>query len=268
MTGMSQVIELGPSSHYRVTHVVKSEVAKIVTLPSTYITLGLTVVIGLLVTALVTRNAVYHGAFGFDATQNALTGMVVAGLTGGVFGALLITAEYSSGTVRATLAATPNRPVLLGAKIAVTAAVMAVFCEVLSFLTFFLGQAVFAAKGIPAATLATPGALRAVTMTGLCISLLALMAFGFGLICRNTAGAIASFAGVVFVLPLVMHSISEAAVRYLPTNILVNSVMSTVDQGQGGPFQPVSPAVGLGLMVLYAAIALAIGAALFVKRDA
>ena len=47
-------------------------------------------------------------------------------------------------------------------------------------------------------------------MTGLFIALLALMSFGFGLICRSTAAAIATFVGVVFVLPLVMHAISES----------------------------------------------------------
>jgi ABC-2 type transport system permease protein len=107
-----------------------------------------------------------------------------------------------------------------------------------------------------------------VFLTGLFISLLALMSFGFGLICRSTAAAIATFAGVVFVLPLVMHSISQSDVRYLPTNIFTNSITATVNQGGGGMFGPVSPAVGLTLMALYAAIALAAGAVLFVRRDA
>ena len=52
-------------------------------------------------------------------------------MTGGVFGALLITGEYSSGTIRTTLAATPKRPLLLAAKIGVTAVLTMVFCELL-----------------------------------------------------------------------------------------------------------------------------------------
>ena len=100
---MSQAIQTAPLGHYGVKHVVKSEVVKILTLPSTAITLGLTVVAGLLVTGLVSNAALHHGPGfynGFDPTQQALTGLIVAGLTGGVFGALLITAEYSSGTIR------------------------------------------------------------------------------------------------------------------------------------------------------------------------
>ena len=265
---MSQVIHTGPLEHYHLKHVLKSEVVKVLTLPSTAITLGLTVVAGLLVTGLVTNAAVYHGGFGFDPTQEALTGMVVAGLTAGVFGALLITAEYSSGTIRATLTATPKRPLVLAAKIGVTAAATVVFCEVLSFVSFFLGEAILSGRGLPSANLGSPGAFRAVFLTGLFISLLALMAFGFGLICRSTAAAIATFAGVVFVLPLVMHAISRPDVRYLPPNILNDSIMSTVSQGGPGGIGPLSPGIGLLLMAVYALVALAAGAVLFVKRDA
>lgn len=266
---MSQVVQVVPAGHYRLKHVVRSEIIKVMTMPSTAITVAVTVVFGLLVTGLVTANAhaVYNG-IGFDATQDGLTGMVAAGLTAGVFGALLITAEYSSGTMRATLSATPRRPLLLTAKVGVTATATVVFCELLSLASFLLGQAILSGRGLPSANLGTPGALRAVLMTGLCISLLALLAFGFGLICRNTAAAIATFAGVVFVLPLVMHAISEPAVRYLPTMILTNSVMATVQQGGPGGVGPLSPGVGLLLMAVYAAIALAAGAALFVRRDA
>lgn len=268
---MTQAIQTAPLGRYRVKHVINSELVKIATLPSTAITLGLTVVVGLLVTGLVTNASLHHfnGYYnGFDPTQQSLTGLIVAGLTGGVFGALLITGEYSSGTIRTTLAATPSRPILLTAKMGVTAVSMVVFCEVLSFVSFFLGQAILSGGGAPSAGLGSPGALRAVWMTGLFISLMALMSFGFGLICRSTAGAIAAFVGVVFVLPLVMRGISEPDLRYLPTNILVNSVMATVHQGPGGIIRPLTPVVGLLLMVLYAAIALIVGAVVFVKRDA
>ncbi len=92
--------------------------------------------------------------------------------------------------------------------------------------------------GLPSASLGSPGALRAVFMTGLFIALLALMSFGFGLIFRSTAAAIAAFVGVVFVLPLVMRGISQPDLRYAPTNILTNSIMSTVNQGPGGTVRP------------------------------
>jgi ABC-2 type transport system permease protein len=268
---MSATVQSVALSRYRLKQVVKSEMVKIVTLRSTAITLALTVAAALLVSALVTNAALGHSPgwySGFDPTQLALTGLIVAGLTGGVFGALLITGEYSSCTIRTTLAATPRRPVLLAAKIGVTVAATVAFCELLSLVSFFLGQAILSSGGAPSASLSSPGALRAVLMTGLFIALLALMSFGFGLILRATAPAIAAFVGVVFVLPLVMRGISQPDVRYLPTNILTNSIMATVKQGPGGAVQPLSPGAGLLLMALYAAIALGAGAMLFLKRDA
>lgn len=262
----SQVLSAG---RYRVTNVARSEIAKVLTLRSTAIIFGLTVVASLVVTGLVTHAALHHvPPFGYDPTQSSLTGMITVALAGGVFGALLITGEYSSGTIRTTLAATPKRPLLLGTKMVVTATLTVVFCEVLSFLSFFLGQAILSGGGAPSANLGSPGALRAVVMTGLFIALLALMSFGLGLIFRSTAAAIAGFAGVVFVLPLVVHGISEPSLRYVPSNILTNSIMATVSQRPGGIDPPLAPAVGLALMALYAAIALAVGAVLFVRRDA
>lgn len=265
----------GPAAlqgHYRVKHVAKAEVAKIVSLRSTAAALGLTVIAALLVTGLVTHAQLGHvppGANGFDPTATALSGMIVVALTGGVFGALLITNEYSSGMIRSSLAATPDRPFLLATKMAVTAALALVFCEVLSFACFFLGQAVLAGGTAPSASLASPGATRAVLMTGGFIALMTLMSFGFGFVFRSTAAAIAVFVGVVFVLPLVMHGIAQSAVRYVPTNILANSIMVTVRQAPpGAPNAPLSPTVGLLLMLLYAAIALAAAAVVFLKRDA
>ncbi len=60
VTEMTQAIQTAPPGHYRLKHVVRSEVVKIVTLRSTAITLGLTVVAGLLVTGLVTNAALHH----------------------------------------------------------------------------------------------------------------------------------------------------------------------------------------------------------------
>jgi ABC-type transport system involved in multi-copper enzyme maturation permease subunit len=292
---VAQALQTAPAGHYRLKNVVRSEAVKIVTLRSTAIIFGITVVAVLLVTGLVSHAALGHlpGWYaGFDPTQTSLTGMVVAGLTGGVFGALIITGEYASGTIRASLAATPRRPVLLSAKIGVTAAAVIVFCEVLSFASFSLGQAILSGQQSPSAaqlqqggpvpvgpggqvllthlgthaSLASPGAFRAVWMTGLFIALLALMSFGLGLIFRSTAAAIAGFAGVTFVLPLVIRGISEHLVRYMPTNILVNSVMST--GSHNGPYAPLSPPIGLLVMALYAIVALGIGVVLFTRRDA
>jgi ABC-2 type transport system permease protein len=268
---MSHSVQQASPGHYRVKHVVRSEALKVLTLRSNAIILGLTVVAGLLVTGLVANANLHHGpAFyvGFDPTKMSLSGLWVAGLTGGVFGALLITSEYASGTIRASVAATPRRPVLLTAKTAVLTAATVVFGVLFSLVSFFLGQAVLSAGGAPSAGLGSPGALRAVVMTGVFIALVAVLSFGFGLALRNSAGAISAFVAVVFVLPLVMEAISEPDLRYVPTSIFENSIMTTTKISDFGTARPLSPAVGLLLMAVYAAVVLGAGAVLFFRRDA
>ena len=105
-------------------------------------------------------------------------------------------------------------------------------------------------------------------MTGVFIALMALMSFGFGLIFRSTAAAIAAFVGVVFVLPLVMHGISPNRPS-LPADQHPDQLDHVHRQpGPGGIVQPLSPVIGLLLMAIYAAIALSAGAVLFARRDA
>src|SRR5580658_1646906 len=171
---MIQAIQAAPPGHYRAKNIAKSEMVKMLTLRSTAIMLGLTVVGTLLVTGLSSNSALHHGPGwyqGFDATQQSLIGVIVACLIGGVFGALLITGEHASGTIRTTLSATPRRGLLLATKIAVAAVATLVVFEVLSFVAFFLGEAILSAGGAPHADLGTPGALRAVVMTGAFIAL-------------------------------------------------------------------------------------------------
>lgn len=253
-----------PRGRYQIRHVVRFEAFKILTLRSTMLLVTVTVAGTLLGTLLEAHADLHHVAgwySGFDPTNESLTGLIVAALTGGVFGALAITGEYSAGTIRTSLAAAPRRPGLLAAKIGVTASAAVVFSELLSFGSFLLGQAVLSGGGAPHAGLATPGALRAVTMTGVFVGLLALMSFGFGLVLRSTAGAIAAFAGVVFVLQFIARGSG-----YTPTSMLFNSVSRAVPRHDG--VHSVAPALAVVLMALYAAIALAVGAATFIRRDA
>ena len=260
-----------PSDRYRATNVARAEAIKMLTLRSTWIMAGLTVIAALGVTVLSIHSDLHHSAgyyVGFDPTQQAIVAMLIAGLTGGVFGALLITGEFSSGTIRTSLAASPRRPLLVFAKVAETTLVTLLFFELLSFASFFLGQAILSGGGAPHADLASPGAFRAVAFTGTFVTLLTLLSFGFGLIFRSTAGAIAAFVAIVFVLPIVMRSISLSGFRFVPTSLLTNSIMTTVNSGSDQPIQPFGPSLGMGLMLLYATIAVFAGAMLFVRRDA
>ena len=232
-----------------------------------------------------------------DPTRRSLIGVFLGQLIFGVLGVLVMSAEYGTGTIRATLSAVPRRNVVLAAKILVFGAVAVVVSEVLTFSAFGMGQAILSAKhavgsagavqkahqlglqvppqfkamlGTGSASLGQPGVTRAVIGAGLYLAVLGLLALGIATIIRHTAGAISAFVGVVLVLPLIVQalptSISNAVARYLPANIgLVMFSTHGLPDRIGPAF---SPWAGFGLLCLYAAVLLAVGSFVLVRRDA
>src|SRR5712692_1601731 len=124
--------------HYRFPQVARMEWIKLRSLRSTWWTLAITTAgaIGVAIAVGVnTRNAAG------DLTNNALAGLIPGLLLTGVLGVLVTTSEYSSGMIRATLAAIPNRPLVLAAKTAVFGAVALAVGEAAAFISFLAGGA-------------------------------------------------------------------------------------------------------------------------------
>jgi ABC-2 type transport system permease protein len=244
----------------------RAEWTKLVSLRSTKWTLLITAVGTVLVTYLAAHGAVHHNKAwyqGFDPTNQSLAGLVIGSLSLGVLGVLTVSGEYGTGTIRSSLAAMPRRGVLIAAKVAVVGLCTLVLGEALSFIAFFEGQAVLKGGGAPTAALGQPGVLRAVALSGAFLALFALLGLGIGTVIRHTAGAIAVFAGVTFVLPLLFNSISHGIARFAPELIFANSVATVVPQANS-----FSATIGVVLMLVYCAVALGLGALFLNRRDA
>jgi ABC-2 type transport system permease protein len=202
----------------------------------------------------------------FDPTNDSFAGLAIGQLALGVLGALVITTEFSSGMIRATLAAVPRRPLLLAAKAAVLGAVALVVGEVFAFAAFAVGQMALHAPA-PHATLGQPGVLRAVLLAGAYPALIALTALGLGAVIRHTAGAISAVVGILFVLPLILvplgTSIQDTVGPFMPMLIAENSLTAVKPVAHS-----LSPWAGLGMLCLYAAVALAAGTWALARRDA
>jgi hypothetical protein len=255
-----------PSRHYGLGQVVRAELRKLASLRSTLWILLVTVVGTLGVTVLATNGLGHHGPRwyqGFDPTNQSFTGLALGTLAIGVFGVLSVTGEYASGTIRSSLMAAPRRPLLLLGKILVVGSIILAVGEVLAFACFGLGMAVLSSVGAPSASLGQPGVLRAITLSGAFLALLGLLGLGLGVIIRHTAGAVAAYVGITFLLPVLLQKIPGAPSRYTPVGILANSVSAVVRQGD-----QVRAPVGFALMVLYTTVVLGLGAALLARRDA
>ena len=187
----------------------------------------------------------------------------------GVLGVLFISAEYGTGQIRSTLSVMPRRPVVVTAKAIVMGGVGLVVGEILSFLTFFVGDAMLAGS-VSHVAFGAPGVLRVLIESGIYIALLGLIGLGIATLLRNSAGSIATFAGAILVLTLIIGAMPQfivnAVSRYLPANI-GSSVFTLVTPGRLHNVPIFSPLVGLLVLALYALALLTAGCAMMIRRD-
>src|SRR5690349_4280475 len=94
----------------------------------------------------------------FDPVFTVLQGIELAQLFTGALGVITVTGEYTSGLIRGTFVATPQRAQVLVMRALVFTVVVWACCTAMSFAAFFLGQSVLA----PAkhAGIGDPGVLR------------------------------------------------------------------------------------------------------------
>jgi hypothetical protein len=128
---------------------------------------------------------------------------------------------------------------------------------------FFVSQAILSHRNVDIGFTAA-GVPRVVLGAGLYLTVVGLFALGLGAIVRNTAGGIAAFAGLMFVLPPLMNvlpsSWNSAASPYLP--LQAGEALLALNRGN-----QLAPWAGFGVLCAYAAVALAIAAVLLSRRD-
>src|ERR1017187_1648062 len=127
----------------------------------------------------------------FDRTSFSLRGLFLAQLALGVLGVLVISSEYSTGMIRTTLAAIPQRRVVLTAKVIVFAVVAFVVATVACIAAFLAGQAILSQKTV-VPPLSDGAALRAVLGAGFYLTVIGLLGVALGTLLRRAAGAIAT----------------------------------------------------------------------------
>ena len=250
--------------HYRFTDAARMEWVKLRSLRSTWWTLAVTIAAAAGIAVAVGVNTEDGSA---DLTNNALAGIAVGLLLTGILGVLTATSEHTSGTIRSTLAAIPNRPLVVAAKAAVFGAVALAAGEAAAFVAFFAGRAALPA-GIAGPTFGQPGVLRAVVLGGAGYCLIGLLGLGLGTVVRHTALAVGLLVGGVYVVAQLGAALAPVLMPYLPIAVVANS-LTVVQPGIAiGDVRFLSPWAGLGVLVLYAAVALGAGAWLLAERDA
>lgn len=261
-----------PTGRSGLTGVLRSEVTKVWSVRSTYwslfvllaVEIGLAAVIGWAV------QSRWHqlspvARLTFQPTETVLGVHFLGQLIIAVLGAIVLTAEYSTGMIRTSLTAMPRRGTLYLGKAIVFAAIAVVVGVIASFCAFLLGQALLAPVHANT-SLGAPGVLGAVVGSGLYLALCGLFAFGIGGILRHTAGTITAAIGLLFVPPIIVNFLPSSwqidITRWLPASagsaISSTSTMPHMFPGWGE----------LAVFAAYTAAVLIAGAILFHRRDA
>ncbi|MCD7439321.1 ABC transporter permease [Streptomyces lincolnensis] len=251
--------------------VVRSEWTKIRSVASTVWTLSLAVVVtiglGMLISALsknefdsMSRN----DRLSFDPTFISFAGMSLGQLAMIVFGVLVVSNEYSTGMIRTSLAAVPQRGSFLAGKIGVATALSLVVGLATSFVAFFLGQAML---GEHKAAIGDPGVLRAVIGGGLYMTLIAMFSMGVAAMLRSPMLSLGILMPFFFLISNILGNVdaTKKIGQYLPDQAgsKIMQVVTPIDDDT-----PYGPWGGLGIMALWVAAALIGGYILLKKRDA
>lgn len=252
------------------TRVIRSEAIKFSTLRSSWVTLAIAFIgiIGIAALAGWALNSHWseidpRERLAFSPVDHSLGGVNLSQLAIGVLGVMMVSGEYATGMIRATLAAVPKRVPVVVAKLVVFAALTFVVMLVGAFAAFVVGQQTLGTHGT---TLGAPHAWRAIFGVGFYLAVIGALAMGIAWMLRNTAGSIATLFGLLLVLPglelLLPSTWQPHVIPYMPSS--AGAALYSVHP------DPSALSPGLGALVVcgWAVAALAGGTVVLLRRDA
>jgi len=209
-----------------------------------------------------------------DTTKLSLTGVQAGQAVVAILGVLMISNEYNSGMIRITLAAMPNRLAVLAAKaillaaLVLVASAVAVFGCVLAGHLILPGHGFTTARGFHPVWLSYGPTLRAACGSALYLGLIALLSLGVAAIVRDTAVAIGVVLALLYLSPIVLGFIGNPHWQHRLERWTPAIAGLTIQATTGLRGLAISPWGGLGVLGIWAAVALVVGALALRLRDA
>ena len=209
-----------------------------------------------------------------DTTKLSLTGVLAGQAVVAILGVLMISNEYNSGMIRITLAAMPNRLAVLAAKaillaaLVLVASAVAVFGCVLAGHLILPGHGFTTARGFHPVWLSYGPTLRAACGSALYLGLIALLSLGVAAIVRDTAVAIGVVLALLYLSPIVLGFIGNPHWQHRLERWTPTIAGLTIQATTGLRGLAISPWGGLGVLGIWAAVALVVGALALRLRDA
>jgi ABC-2 type transport system permease protein len=208
-----------------------------------------------------------------DPTKLSLIGVDLGQAVITVLAILAVTDEYGTGMIRVTLAATPRRAVMLGAKAVniaglalITGAPAVAGCLIAGRL--LLPEAgLDPAHGYAFVSIAHGPTLRAALGSVLYLGLIALLSLGIGAVLRDTAVSTGIVLGLLYLPPLFAQLVSGPWRRHVQ-QIAPMTAGLAIQATRNIHSLPISPWAGLGVLATWAAGMLLVGLAVLKARDA
>jgi ABC-2 type transport system permease protein len=259
----------GVRSHPGFADTLRAEWVKFWTVRSTVWSTAMLVLLGAGLTVLVCATSAAWLASGEadEAAGSFVTwGLMFAQITAIALGTLIVTSEYGTGMIRATVAAVPRRGSVVLAKAVVLSGVLFVAGLVTAVLGYLGGNVFLDAEGIGVA-LSDDGMMRALLGNGLYLAGLGLFALGLGLLIRHTAAALTIGMALVLVLGNLAYVLpgtwGEWVAKLMPGNAGGTGAQAVPFEGAA-----LSPWTGFAVFAAETVVVLGAGYLAFRHRDA
>jgi ABC-2 type transport system permease protein len=208
-----------------------------------------------------------------DPTKLSLIGVDLGQAVVAVLTVMAITDEYATGMIRVTLAATPRRAIMLGAKAVniaglalVTGAPAVAGCLIAGHL-LLPDAGLDPAHGYALISIAHGPTLRAAVGSVLYLGLIALLSLGVGTVFRDTAVSTGIVLGLLYLPPLLAQLLSGPWRRHIQ-QIAPMSAGLAIQATRSIPTLPISPWAGLGILTAWSTGLLLVAFVVLKARDA
>jgi len=269
---MNLALSAGQRSHRAWAETIHAEWTKLRTLASTGWLLAGVVALTMAVSAAAVAAAA--GAPGLDLAKLSLTGIQAGQAVVVILAVQAISNEYSTGMIRVTLTAMPRRLSVLAAKAALVgglvlaAGAVAALASVLAGRLILPGHGFTPANGYQLLSLGDGPVLRAACGSVLYLTLIALLSLGIATAVRDSAVAIGGVLALLYLFPLVSAVVTNQHWQRHLEQIGPMTAGLYIQATVGVHTLPLTPWQGLGVLALWAAGALILGALLLRFRDA
>ncbi|MEV1171934.1 ABC transporter permease [Nonomuraea sp. NPDC049784] len=207
---------------------------------------------------------------GYDPAKISLFGVQVSQAVVAILALLAITGEHSTGMIRMTLTAMPNRTKVLAAKAIILVGLILIAGSVAVLASTLAARPILLDNGFPADPLIlTSGPmLRATFGSVLYLALIALLSLGIATAVRDSATAIGVVLGLLYLFPALILMINDAHWQRLLWQISPMNAGLAIQTTTNLASLPLTPWAGLGVPAAWAAAAMLGGGLLLRARDA